>query len=267
MHSSTVCKEVSVSLGHSEVKEAVMEQLCPKDPKDPKHSDNCAQIFAQTYKPLDIRRMVDWIENKYGPIPIAVGGHSGGAKSTMTVAGTKRYVDNTIPILVEGLEDARPDAFIALSPTGPNYSGYFGTDFLKPATSWDSVTRPMLTATGDGDNKCDNTPDCLDAKLPWNRQAPHAFMPGVADGAGPKVQLYIRDASTFHTIFRLSDSKCAPNGRVSQAKCADITRHLKSVVIAFLDENLRSVSKARHYLSSDDIQKASMKLNVTLSRK
>ncbi len=255
---------ISISLGHKE-ETAVRNKFCPNKSAD------CEEVFAQAVKPLDISRMVAWIEDQYGPIPIAVGGHSGGAHSTMTVAGAKRLVGDGIPIegIIEGLEDARPDAFIALSPSGPNYAGFFGAGFLKPATSWDSVTRPMLTATGDGDNKCQSHPvGCSEDKTPWNRQAPHALMPGTADGAGPKVQLYIRDTNTFHNSFRLSDSKCdTKGGPVPQAKCNDIMMHLKSVVIAFVDESLRGVSEARHYLSGNYIQNASKDLDVTLSRK
>ena len=265
---TTLACYVSVSIGHKDPSAAVRMSFCLNQGIT---QADCQQVVDGLYKAADITEIVNSLEAQYGEIPIAVGGHSGGATATMTVADARRALGSDIvgPGQALDFSDPRPDAFIALSSTGPLYGGFFGKGFQSPVTSWDLVTRPVLTATGDGDNTCGSTPfNCVGAAPPWNRWAPHVYMPGRTDGAEPKFQLYINDVDAFHTVFRLSESKCvSQGGSVPQAKCDDIVEHLTAVVIAFVDASLRGVGRANGYLRSGEITNASAALDVEWRQK
>jgi dienelactone hydrolase len=70
---------------------------------------------------------------------IGVAGHSFGAWTAQAVSGVRfRLADGS-----ETTADARPVAFLALSPNGPGP--------LQPAAAWDHATRPMLLVTGTED--------------------------------------------------------------------------------------------------------------------
>jgi len=133
-------------------------------------------------------------------IKIAVGRHSDGTGAVMTMAGAIREIGGMViaPYVepFDFFEDDCVDAFIVLSPTGPNYAGFLGTNFLSLRTSWDDVTHPFLTPTSGGNNQCDVRPAVCGGKAtPWSRWAPHRFMPDRDDGPDANYRLYVDDVT------------------------------------------------------------------------
>jgi predicted dienelactone hydrolase len=100
------------------------------------------------HRPRDIQVVIDHLADlpRLAGVPdltcdasrIGVAGHSFGAWTTLAVAGFRS------PLLGH-LSDARPTAFIALSPTGPNPT--------TPADAGADVTRPILVMTGTQDSQ------------------------------------------------------------------------------------------------------------------
>jgi len=146
-----------------------------------------------------------------------------------------------------------PVAFLAFSPQAPGSEGFFETDFGRPTHSWMNVSRPVLSATGDGDNGCNPTGlpgECI-GDTPYGRRIPFGRMP-----RGDKYHLYVHDADTFHELFSLNTDKCAALG-VAQGKCDEIARWLESAALAFLDAHLRGDAQALAWLQSNNLELAS----------
>ena len=70
----------------------------------------------------------------------------------MTSVGTGFYPSPSAPVYSD--VDARIDAVVLFSPTGPGFGGFWedGT-----GSSWDTMEGPALTITGENDVKPDNT--------------------------------------------------------------------------------------------------------------
>lgn len=209
-------------------------------------------------RPHDIRAVLDELERTAagewrGQVDlqrIAVGGHSAGAGGTQSIAGAKRRIVDA-PI---DLSDPRPVAFLAFSPQQPGSEGFFDTRFGDDRHSWTDVHRPMLVATGDGDNTADpgSEPGSLVGDLPFGRRI--GFQRMSADGN--KYALYLHDANAFHTLFELNAAKCVLPG-VDPRRCTESIRWLTSAGLAFLDAYLRELPAAREWLDSDRVEIAS----------
>jgi hypothetical protein len=216
-------------------------------------------------RPRDMQAVMDAL----GSIPgighrvdlhrIAVGGHSNGSNSALQAAGLVRTLPNGVPVPPPA-GDVRPVAAIGLSPMGPNEFGLFDTstfdDTIDPkAHSWEGLDVPVLTATGDGDESCrPHRYVCGGGDTGATRRIPFQRMPP----GGGKYLLYIGDhrAQTIvssHVLFGEA-GKC-PDG--SAAACAETRHWIESVVLAFLDGRVRDLPRARAWLESDRIERAS----------
>jgi hypothetical protein len=69
----------------------------------------------------------------------------------VSLAGAKRLLTTEDRRNADDLSDPRVAAVVSLSPQGPLNEGFFDADAFKPATSWLTVGRPVLMATGSGD--------------------------------------------------------------------------------------------------------------------
>lgn len=209
-------------------------------------------------RPYDIRNTLDEIvrQNAGGPLQgridlarIAVGGHSAGSGGALSIAGAARLFTPVPPPSI--LADPRPAAFLAFSPQGPGSEGFFETDFRQPSTSWDGINRPVLIASGDGDNTCGMVSECLDGDTPFRRQiAFERMMPG------NKFQVYLKDTDTYHGFFGSLSNNCVAKG-VAAAKCAAFESWLSATAVAFLDAKLRGIPAAQFWLANGLIEVAS----------
>jgi hypothetical protein len=244
----------SVAIAHAHRDDA--SALCTSIGMDSEACDLFAHLNWD--RPFDIRAVLDELERMAagefrGVIDIdkiAVGGHSAGSGGAQTIAGAKRNFLNP----PGGLADPRPIAFLALSPQQPGNSGFFDTRFKSPDHSWADVQRPMLTATGDGDDSCEpsDIPGACIGDTPYGRRIGFQRMPATGD----KYQLYIHDADAFHMLFELNAKECAEK-EVDGAKCAEIVRWLSSTTLAFLDGHVRQLPAALQWLQSQRIERAS----------
>ena len=247
----------SISIAHAPRDEASRETLCQSIGMD---RATCTLFSHLNWdRPHDIRAVLDELD-RLAATPqfrgvidtakIAVGGHSAGSGGTQSIAGAKRSFLGTPGVL----SDPRPVAFLAFSPQAPGNSGFFDTHFQRPGHSWVDVRRPMLTATGDGDDSCDPLPvpgACV-GDTPFGRRIGFQRMP--ADGN--KYHLYIHDADAFHMLFELNAAKC-PEMNVEAAKCGEIVHWLSSAALAFLDGHVRQMPTALQWLQSNNVEQAS----------
>jgi hypothetical protein len=215
-------------------------------------------------RPRDVQAVLDAL----GSIPalqglidlqrVVVGGHSNGSNSALQNAGLVRTLPNGVPVPPPA-GAIRPMAAIGLSPMGPNEFGLFDTSSLDdaiapPAHSWAGLDLPVFTATGDGDESCKpHRYVCGGGDSGGSRRIPFFRMP-----AGDKYLLYIGDAQappvvTMHTLFGEAN-KCLPG---AQALCDERRRWIESAVFAFLDAYVKGSGKARGWLTSKRIERAS----------
>ena len=129
-------------------------------------------------RPRLLSRLIDLLPEIHARLPhwpgtfdvtrIGVGGHSFGAWTTLVVAG----VHYRIPNRQEPLSDARPLAFLALSPPGPSP--------LLGAEAWADATRPMLLMTGSEDRQPGflDSEDGADHGPAWRERSFLALPPG-----------------------------------------------------------------------------------------
>jgi len=161
----------------------------------------------------------------------ALAGWSAGSQSTLQLAGAKRLV-------VEGVDpysspEASVSAFLALSPQGPGFSGYFeGAD----GHSWEDVRGPVMVITGVGDTKSANT---LTGPI---RRRVYELMP-----AGDKRLFYSTDAGEGikHNSFNL-DGLGNRDARID-----GLARAVRSSGVAFLDCHARGRQEACAWLETD----------------
>ncbi|HSW27841.1 MAG TPA: hypothetical protein VLJ62_34120 [Burkholderiaceae bacterium] len=248
---------LSISIAHAPRDEASRQLLCQSIGMD---TATCKLFsYLNWDRPHDIRVVLDEVDRLAATPPlrgqidtskVAVGGHSAGSGGAQTVAGAKRNFVGT----VGALSDPRPIAFLAFSPQQPGSSGFFDTHFQHPTHSWIDMQRPVLTATGDGDDSCDPTPTpgiCI-GDTPFGRRIGFQRMPA----NGNKYHLYVHDADAFHMLFELNAAKC-PQMNVDAAKCSEIVRWLSSGGLAFLDGHVRQLPAALQWLQSNRIEIAS----------
>lgn len=163
---------------------------------------------------------------------VAVAGWSGGSQAPTQLAGALRHVSASLPAYRD--VDPRPVAFVALSPQGPGYSGYFAPD--GGPSSWDAVRGPMLVVTGDSDEKPANT---LTGPV---RRLAYEHMP-----AGDKHLWYshLADPLIAHGSFNLGALG------ESDPELLALTDGLAAVVVGFLDAKVKGLPEAQAWLSSD----------------
>ena len=140
------------------------------------------------------------------------------------------------------------------APQQPGSEGFFDTRFGKPRHSWSDLQRPILTATGDGDDGCNpsDIPGACIGDTPYGRRIGFQRMPVT----GNKYHLYVHDADAFHMLFELNAKEC-PQKNVDAAKCTEIVRWLSSSALAFLDGHVRQHPAAVQWLQSNRIEQAS----------
>lgn len=122
---------------------AAIQTALQRATRDPEVLAGRPRLVADLIDGLDaLEQTLPALAGRIDRTRIGVGGHSFGAWTTLCVAG----------MLVRGAgfgpsswSDPRPQAFLALSPSGP------GT-WSQPG-DWDACTRPMLVMTGSGDRE------------------------------------------------------------------------------------------------------------------
>lgn len=187
---------------------------------------------------------------------IAIGGHSAGSGGALTVGGAVRdlhgfildfplYVASNYPQLANY---PTPKAILAFSPQSSGSEGFFETDFQQPDTSWDNLDLPVLIASGDGDNGCNDRAACERDSTPSGRRAVFDLLPGTG-----KFRLYINNSDAYHMIFALSRNRCDPAGPVDAVSCDDFVQWLQSAALAFLDSNLKALPGATDWLESENL--------------
>ena len=192
--------------------------------------------FLNFDRPNDIAAILDALDElgrvhpglgpRMDPSRVAVAGHSAGSGAALTVAGAERLVGD---VSFFG-EDARPLAFLAFSPQGPDIAlDNFGE------RSWDGVERPVFFATGSGD-ETDGVPDADTRRVPFES----------APAGEGKYLLFIDDERAIHTTYALSN---VPDPRVEQ--------WLVSGALAFLDAHLKDSERALEYIRSRSLEVAS----------
>ncbi len=154
---------------------------------------------------------------------IAVGGHSFGAFTALTLVGTT-FVDPRNQTRVDATDERVRAAFV-MSPQG---SRWFGLD----EQSWAAITRPTLFMTGDQDGT--SLPSASPA---WRREPFERVKPG------NKWLLRLTDAS--HMSF------------TSQVRENHLSTLQQRVILAFLDAYVRGDVNARSSLDGDRVRACS----------
>lgn len=163
-----------------------------------------------------------------------VAGWSGGSQVALQLAGATRDLAESLPPWSDPSDV--PVAFIALSPQGPGFRGFYAAD---DGTSWDAVRGATLVVTGDCDEKVAN-----DLTGPIRREA-YENMP-----AGDKRLLYStlpKSDEAKHATFNL-DGLASEDDDVLA-----LTDALISLVVAFTDAHAREDAPAQDWLDRDDV--------------
>lgn len=197
-----------------------------------------ANVFSSiaVARPTDVQRLIDGLATLAARVQqqgvtldttrVAVAGWSGGSQAPMQLAGALRTVSASLQEYAT--PDARPIAFVALSPQGPGYSGFFDT-------SWDTVRGPLLVATGEHDEKPANT---LTGAI---RRLAYDHLPA----GGDKHLWYSRldDPGIAHGSFNLGDLGS------SDPELAALSTGLEAVVVGFCDAYVKGRPDAKAWLS------------------
>jgi predicted dienelactone hydrolase len=117
---------------------------------------------------IDITAALKWANGTCKAPYIVLIGHSMGARTVMVEAGARLKLD------VKGAGQDRFDAYVALSPDGP--------DPMFPEHAWSGIKKPMLVMTGTRDNSM-QTGDYKSRTIPYDDLPPGCKWLGVIDGA------------------------------------------------------------------------------------
>jgi predicted dienelactone hydrolase len=192
----------------------------------------CAALQWMTwYRPSDARAVLDALPAVVAAFPqlagrvdlgrVAYAGHSFGAFTSMAVAGAR--VDYAPGYMDVSWAHPLPRAFLALSPQGPGRFGFHDT-------SWRDITRPVLTASGEGDAEGGSSAD--------SRREPFRRMP-----PGDKHELWLASPDAVHGTFNLSDA--GPGARFHEA--------IAMTGLAFLDAYVLDQAPAKAWLASSNV--------------
>ncbi len=156
---------------------------------------------------------------------VAYAGHSFGAFTSMAMAGAR--VDYAPGYMDVSWAHPLPRAFLALSPQGPGRFGF-------REDSWRDITRPVLTASGEGDTTGDDPigERAQDRREPFRRMPP-----------GDKYELWIDSLDAVHATFNLSDT--GPGSRFHEA--------IVMTGLAFLDSHLLDRQVAKAWLALNNV--------------
>jgi hypothetical protein len=206
--------------------------------------------------PNDLSQVINWLEgvNQAGPPEIrgridlkriAVAGFADGSSGALSLAGARRMLASEKLAEAEDFSDARPIAFVALSPQGPTLEGFFDTERGREVTSWTSIERPVLTVSGAGDNNCLQLfGGCTSGDTPSRRRIPFELMP-----PGNKYEMFIDSVLIPHDFIGSLDT--------ASCSCEEFDTWLRSTVLAFLDANVRELPAAAAWLKAGLIAPAS----------
>ncbi len=160
---------------------------------------------------------------------VVIAGWSGGSQTVVQMAGARRNLSASLSAYEAA--DERPIAFIAVSPQGPGYSGFYENE---SGGSWRDVRGPMLVITGDGDEKAAN-----DLTGPIRRRA----FDGMPDG--DKFLLYSRleSRNIGHGSYNLGVD-------VEDDTVAVLHTTLSTTAQAFVDWSARGDSEAETWLEN-----------------
>ena len=177
-------------------------------------------------RPRDASAVLDQlglIANQIGvaldPSRVAMAGYSSGAHTAMVTAGAR--VDLSPTVRGISLADPRFLAYLALSPQGIGRLGF-------NVSSWEGITKPVLTQTGSNDYAVNQTPD--------TRQHPYTFMP-----PGDKYQAFFISPEATHFTFSLENSS------------SYLTNFIGRNAVAFFDAYLRGLPAARAWLTTNQL--------------
>jgi predicted dienelactone hydrolase len=184
---------------------------------------------------------------------IAVAGFAEGASAAISAAGATRMLTLTATRANPNFTaSARPVAFVAISPAGPGNEGFYDTDTGQPTQSWSSISRPVFSVTGAGDNTNLNLGLSASGDSPSMRLIPYNLMP-----SGGKYQMFLQSVMTDHAFLGSLDVEDCVSKEVEKQHCESHAEYLKSAVLAFLDGTVRKVDRAQTWLSNGLIEPAS----------
>ena len=181
------------------------------------------------YRPFDARAVLDDLAGIEAAVGVQIdrarmglGGHSAGTQTPMRAAGAT--VDVSASARAVRSPEARFRAFFAASPQGIGRLGF-------TATSWASITAPMLVLTGSADNS--------------EGEQASARRDAFRGMRGPdKYELFLDTPGSVHGLFSLGHE--VP----SEATLGPI---LASTGVAFMDAYLRDSDAARAWLASNAV--------------
>jgi len=201
---------------------------------------------------VDLQQRVPQLRGKLDLKRIGVGGHSYGAFTTQMIGGVR--VDIPGQAKAQSFADDRARAFLLLSPQGKSENGL-------TESSWQQVTRPMMSMTGSNDSG-------VGGVLANWRKDPFTFSP-------PPDKYFVFIDGAFHMSFTgaLAQPQTAQGPRrqlISRlAQGTDqkaVFDYVKIGSIAFWDAYLKDDAKARGYLKSNSLVDYSNQ-GLTLERK
>lgn len=234
---------VVVHMSHSTLSAAQVTAACTEFAAA--NLNECANLsFMAVFQPRDasvvlsaldtIEQNIPELNNRIDRNNVAVAGWSGGSLTAMALAGARFRLTNAFNDV--SFANPLPKVFLAFSPQGPDYLG-FKTD------SWREISRPVLTATGQGD-----TTEGEDAP---SRLVAFRSMP-----AGKKYQLYIKHPATAHETFNLENDNFPI-----------FSQWLASYTLAYFDSYLKSKPEAGSFLISKRLPLWGSRKTVFISRK
>ncbi|MEJ7596674.1 MAG: hypothetical protein WKG01_02090 [Kofleriaceae bacterium] len=164
---------------------------------------------------------------------VVVAGWSAGSQAPLVLAGAVRTITPSLTRFA--FSDPRPLAAIALSPQGPEFSGFFET---ATDNSWSAIGKPVLVMTGDNDLNPSNPTLSGGIRrrafddLTGGRLDQHLLYSPLPDGVGG------------HNTYNLGDAAS------DDVQLVRLSSALSSTLRAFLDRSIGDPAGAA-YLASD----------------
>lgn len=210
-----------------------------KTAADPRAWENRARDLAFVLDSLGrVGERVPPLAGRIDTARIGVGGQSYGAYTAGLLAGAT--VDVPKGEKGKSFADARPKAFLLLSPPGQGWRGF-------TRSSWSHVARPLMVVTGSRDKG----PKGQDSS--WRLDA-FALSP-----PGDKFMLLLRGAGALSFTGQYAEPGASLSGRGKGAPPVDeevaIFKDLKAVTVAFWDATLRGDAAAKAFLASGRLAK------------
>lgn len=252
---------LTVTISHPLRSLAQQVRLCQALDLEPRL---CAVFDSANWDwPKDQRELISWLEraNQSGPDAlrgridlrrIAMAGYAAGGDGAVSLAGARRLLTTTDRRNADDFTDPRVVAVVSLSPQGPLNEGFFDADVFKPLTSWMSMERPVLLATGAGDNNCVPAAACLKGDTPMRRRVAFELMP-----AGGKYLMFVNSVRMSHDFLGTLDTNACEQAGIEPSLCANFREWLHSAVLAFLDAHLRNLAPAQAWIRGGLIREAS----------